>query len=257
MAAHGSPISKEVLAASKYLRNSDSKLKNRDGVLNGRRVYFFKGKSAVNALLRPAYSKTRNPSLNDEKANAVSLLAQLMTSGLILRADRPAHSKVLTIHTKQTFQPDAYYVWMWDPPSIRNTLLGMGIVLVIFAGVLFPIWPPTLRQGVYYLSLASIGLVVLFFVIAVIRLVIWACLALFTGRGGWLFPNLFADVGVIESFQPVWQLDETREERAKRALEKDARRRAAKKAATNKVSGSDGDGSGSAVVGGGGGTATD
>ncbi|TPX30064.1 hypothetical protein SmJEL517_g06273 [Synchytrium microbalum] len=236
MAAQGQPISKDVLAAGKYLRSSDSKLKNKEGILNGRRIYFFKGKSAVNALLRPNYSKTRNPSLNDDKSSAESLLTQLMASGLILRAERPPHQRILTIHTQQVFQQDAYYVWMWDPPSIRNTLLGIGIVLVIFAGVLFPIWPPTMRMGVYYLSLLSIGLVGLFFALAIVRLMLWALLAITTGRGGWLFPNLFADVGVIESFVPAWAWDEKKAKKDKHS----------KKKRDEKASGSDGDTSGKA-----------
>jgi translocation protein SEC62 len=40
--------------------------------------------------------------------------------------------------------------------------------------------------------------------LGVIRAVLWLVLKLTIGRGGWLFPNLFADCGFIESFIPVW-----------------------------------------------------
>ncbi len=61
-----------------------------------------------------------------------------------------------------------------------------------------------MRQGVYYLSLGVLGLLGAFMGLAVVRLIIYIFTVLFMGRGGWLYPNLFADVGVIESFIPLW-----------------------------------------------------
>ena len=59
-----------------------------------------------------------------------------------------------------------------------------------------------MRQGVYYLSLLMIGFLGFLMFLGVLRLIIYVVLLIVLGRTGWLFPNLFADVGVIESFQP-------------------------------------------------------
>jgi translocation protein SEC62 len=50
-----------------------------------------------------------------------------------------------------------------------------------------------------------IGLLGALMGLGVIRAILWVVLVVVLGRGGWLFPNLFADVGVIESFQPLWR----------------------------------------------------
>jgi translocation protein SEC62 len=36
-------------------------------------------------------------------------------------------------------------------------LMGIGVLVLVFAGVMFPLWPPFMRQGVYYLSLLVTG----------------------------------------------------------------------------------------------------
>jgi translocation protein SEC62 len=74
------------------------------------------------------------------------------------------------------------------------------MVLVVLAGVMFPLWPMSLRIGVWYLSMAALGFVGLFFVIAIIRLILYIITWIAVSPGIWLFPNLFEDVGFVESF---------------------------------------------------------
>jgi translocation protein SEC62 len=64
-----------------------------------------------------------------------------------------------------------------------------------------------MRQGVYYLSLVAMGLLCALLVLGVFRWILWILLLLVIGRGGWLYPNLFADVGFFDSFRPVWSWD--------------------------------------------------
>lgn len=80
------------------------------------------------------------------------------------------------------------------------------MVVILLAGVMFPLWPLWMRQGVWYISVGLLGLIAAFFVLAIIRLILWACSSV-VGKGFWLFPNLFADVGFVESFIPVWEWD--------------------------------------------------
>ena len=75
---------------------------------------------------------------------------------------------------------------------------------MIMTVVMFPLWPVKLRIGVWYLSMGLIGLIGLFFAMAVIRLILF-CVTVFTVPPGlWLYPNLFEDVGFFDSFKPVW-----------------------------------------------------
>ena len=64
-----------------------------------------------------------------------------------------------------------------------------------------------MRRGVWYLSMGVLGLIGLFFALVVLRLIIYVTLIVTTKRGGWLYPNLLADVGFWESFVPLWAWD--------------------------------------------------
>jgi translocation protein SEC62 len=161
------------------------------------------GKHAVNALLRDSYSKTKCKAVAD-RTEAETLVSALHKSGLFLQVKKEPKSKILKLSETQTFSPDSYFVWIYVGSQMFGTLMGIGVLLVAFAGVLFPLWPASLRQGVYYLSLVLMGLLGTLMGLGVIRLILWLILVINTGKGGWLFPNLFADVGIIESFIPLW-----------------------------------------------------
>ncbi|KAJ3210841.1 Translocation protein S62, partial [Clydaea vesicula] len=193
--------------------SSSSKLKVVEGILNGRRVNYFKGKSAVNALMRDQFqiSLKRDPLETKEEAEAI--LTKLLNFGLFVKVDKTNQKKVLTISQQQhpgysSFGSESFYIWVYEAHQFRNKMIGFGVLAITFIGVLFPLWPAPMRTGVYYLSMGLCGLMALFFGLAIFRLILWVVLRLFMGQGGWLYPNLFADCGVIESFYPLWGWDE-------------------------------------------------
>merc|ERR1712127_260806 len=71
---------------------------------------------------------------------------------------------------------------------------------------LFPLWPPWMRLGVHYLSIAAAGFLVFIIVLGIVKYIIFALL--FALSGGklrfWIFPNLTEDVGFLESFKPLF-----------------------------------------------------
>lgn len=69
---------------------------------------------------------------------------------------------------------------------------------------MFPLWPMKMRLGVWYLSMGMLGLIGLFFVMAIFRLILFAITMFAVPPGLWLYPNLFEDVGFFDSFRPVW-----------------------------------------------------
>jgi len=196
-----------------FLRSSKAGLKNRVGVLNGKRVDYFKGRSAVKALLSPAYAKTKNTPKITSEEEAHNLLHNIIPFTFFLRVDRgqPVGSasspKSLQINQMQLFKPDEYYAWFYEGSQWTNYVGGVAMVAIILAGVMFPLWPPILRLGVWYLSLVFLGLIGLLLVISVIRLIFYVITVLVASPGIWIFPRLFADVGFVDSFIPLWEWD--------------------------------------------------
>merc|ERR1711988_1123897 len=64
----------------------------------------------------------------------------------------------LDMHLEQIFldSKDAY-VWIYDPTPWYYWVGGGAIVLITIAVCLFPLWPPWMRLGVHYLSIAAAG----------------------------------------------------------------------------------------------------
>lgn len=92
-----------------------------------------------------------------------------------------------------------YYAWFFEGSQLLLQLSGFGMILLMLAGVMFPLWPSSMRVGVWYLSIGLLGLIGAFFGLAIIRLIIW-CITTVTMRPGiWIFPNLFEDVGFVSA----------------------------------------------------------
>lgn len=113
----------------------------------------------------------------------------------------------MSVAGEQTFVMDGYYAWFYEGSQWTTYAAGVGMVLVMLAGVMFPLWPAVMRLGVWYLSVGVLGLVGAFFVLAIVRLVFYIFSVVITPPGIWIFPKLFADVGVVESFIPLWEWD--------------------------------------------------
>jgi translocation protein SEC62 len=97
-----------------------------------------------------------------------------------------------------------HYVFLYEGSQWKQKAMAVGVVLAIFAVVLFPLWPIVLRQGVWYLSVGMMGLLAAFFAMAIFRLILFCVTVFVVPPGLWLFPNLFEDVGFFDSFKPLW-----------------------------------------------------
>ncbi|VVC37325.1 WD40/YVTN repeat-like-containing domain,Translocation protein Sec62 [Cinara cedri] len=113
----------------------------------------------------------------------------------------------LEMHMEQIFVDNLdAYVWIYDPIPFYYWVIG---TLIVFGGVgicLFPLWPPQVRMGVQYLSIAAAGLLIFIIVLAILRLVFFSLLWILTAGKlhFWLFPNLTEDVGFFASFWPIY-----------------------------------------------------
>nr|CAG4645794.1 EOG090X0D00 [Lynceus sp. MCZ IZ 141354] len=128
--------------------------------------------------------------------------------------EEPAKTKKrkirLDMHLEQVFVDglDAY-VWIYDPIPYYYWIAGLLVVLGTVAICLFPLWPSTVRKGVYYLSVAAAGFLILILGLVVIRFVLFCLIWLFTlGKHHlWLLPNLTEDVGFLASFWPLYKYE--------------------------------------------------
>lgn len=184
-----------------------------------------KVKRALRAIESPAYTKARskNPLLPEittatPKAEIFKLLPLSLLALRVSKSDPHeghghAPSKpqkrvkglwTVKIEQQQDINDDLHYVWLYEGPQWRTKLYAVGALILIMTVVLFPLWPVKLRIGVWYLSMGFLGLIGLFFAMAIFRLILF-CITVFTVPPGlWLYPNLFEDVGFFDSFRPVW-----------------------------------------------------
>jgi len=210
-----------------FLRSGKAGIKVRVGVLNGKRIDYFKGKAAVKALLSPAYAKLKNVPKITTEDEAQQLLLSIIPFAFFLRVERGGASgsasnspKLLQVQQMQMFNQSEYYAWFYEGSQWTTYMGGIAMVAVMLAGVMFPLWPPIMRLGVWYLSIAVLGLIGLFFAIAIVRLIFYIITVIVASPGIWIFPKLFADVGFVESFIPLWEWDLPKKKTKKRRSEK-------------------------------------
>ena len=164
------------------------------------------GKSAVKALLSPAYAKVKNVPKVTTETEAEQLLQSIVQYTFYLRVDRGGQTgsagspRHVTVNPQQTFTQDAYFAWFYDGSQWTTYAGGLLMVAIMLAGVMFPLWPPIMRLGVWYLSMAMMGLIGAFFGLAIVRLIFYIITVVAVPPGIWIYPKLFADVGVVSRF---------------------------------------------------------
>lgn len=182
-------------------------------------------KRALRALQTPAYEAARkkNPALPEvtDRASLENTFKLLPMSMLALRVSKMDpheghdHGPVkkgkrvkglwtVRIEQQQDAEDDMYYAWLWEGPQLMRKVYAGLALLIIFTLVCYPLWPLKMRQGVYYLSWAFLCFLGLFFAMAIFRVILFCITYFVLSPGFWLFPNLWEDVSVIDSFKPVW-----------------------------------------------------
>ena len=163
-------------------------------------IVVFSGKAAVKALLSPAYNSLKNVQKITTETEAINYLQQTLPYAFYLRVDRQqaqGSSKQLNFSQQQMFTPEGHFAWFYEGSQWTTYIGGVAMVAIMLAGVMFPLWPSSLRLGVWYLSILVLVLIAVFFAIAIVRLIFYIITVLVTPPGIWIFPQLFADVGFV------------------------------------------------------------
>ncbi|XP_030041251.2 translocation protein SEC62 isoform X3 [Manduca sexta] len=116
----------------------------------------------------------------------------------------------LEMHMEQLFLDTAdAYVWIYDPKPWYYWLCGVLVVFGTITVCMFPLWPATVRKGVYYLSIAAAGFLVMIIALTVLRVVVFCLVWILTlsRHHLWLLPNLTEDVGFFASFWPLYKYE--------------------------------------------------
>lgn len=193
--------------------------------------YFNLVKRALRALQSPAYAKASSKSKsllpkvtdNESAENAFKMLPLSLLALRVSKIDPHAghnhaghsHSKspqkgrvkglwTVKIEQHQDTDPMTHYVFLYEGPQWKQKAMAAGALVAIMTVIMFPLWPIMLRQGVWYLSVGLMGLMGLFFAMAIFRLILFCITVFAVPPGLWLYPNLFEDVGFFDSFKPLW-----------------------------------------------------
>lgn len=115
----------------------------------------------------------------------------------------------LEMHPEQLFVDGSEaYVWIYDPIPMHYWLFGACLVVGAILLCMFPLWPSSMRKGVYYLSITAAGFLTFILGLVVIRFIVFCIGWALTGGKYhfWLFPNLTEDVGFFASFWPIYMV---------------------------------------------------
>jgi len=178
----------------------------------------------VKALLSPAYSSLKNVPKITTETEAINYLQQTLPYAFYLRVDRQqaqGSSKQLNFSPQQMFTPEGHFAWFYEGSQWTTYIGGVAMVAIMLAGVMFPLWPSSLRLGVWYLSILVLALIGVFFGIAIVRLVFYIVTVLVRPPGIWIFPQLFADVGFVDSFIPLYEWDNAKKKKGKKVKTSD------------------------------------
>lgn len=207
-------ISKLDYAIADHMRD---KLPNKEAMFVGiKRVNYFIGSKAVDLLIESKWAKG-DDAIFKTRDDVVRFLHDLLLKKFyhrarkIVKMDGAKKKFKLDMHDVQQFEDSNQpYVWLYEPTSLKAWLLCFGVILGVIAVCLFPLWPPVIRIGVYYISIAGLIFLSSVLTLAILRHIVYYALWMLTlGRlHFWILPNLTEDVGFFESFWPLYSIEQ-------------------------------------------------
>ena len=142
--------------------------------------------------------------LAESDDDAISIMQELLDHGLILRVASINNTRFFQADLNRTWSNEAVFAWTFEGSQFWIFLGAVGLLLIAFLLVMFPLWPSKLRGLSWYVMILSTIFLVFLLVTSIIRLVVFAITIVFYKPGIWIFPNLYADCSFIDSFIPFW-----------------------------------------------------
>jgi translocation protein SEC62 len=179
----------------------------RHGVEMGKRIEFFRGDRLGKFLINHPTAAKYTPSPVITKEDALEMGRLLLAHGFIHRSERSEkNKKVLKPVDNHDFVADGYYTWMYDGSMRLRNFLTAALIIGFTGLVCYPIWPQWSKVVVWYMSVTFLIVMVVF---SIVRLFLFFILWL-VGIEFWILPNIYDDdLGVVDSFKPLYSLRQT------------------------------------------------
>lgn len=161
---------------------------------NERRVSVLKGEDA--------YTFLKSKDMDDSAISA--LFDQLLYHEMLVKGMPSKDNRTVSISISRKFNRKDSYIWVEDQTSNVHMILSIVLVLVVLVLIMYQVWPSRIRSKMTYVFYPVFAFVIFLGVLAIVRLIVFSVTIFMYPPGIWLFPNLFADVGFIDSFIPVW-----------------------------------------------------
>lgn len=203
-------VQKELIKVATLLQKKG--LKEKDAVVNRQRRVYFRSDHFHELVLEHSEEilklwTTHNKLEKLDSVEDSKFLGDLfMNNGLMYAYDRiPDDVKKFKypkklMEVKKSMQEKGFYGFNIYKSQTKMAVLAIVLAIAVVAIILFPLWPYTVKLGIFnvlfYFSASIIGL-------AVVRLIVWIMLFPF-GIDVWICPNMFDDdVGLVDSFLPL------------------------------------------------------
>lgn len=160
-----------------------------------KRINVFKGKDAVTVLCAEGL----------DQGQVREVMQELLNESIIFKITvSKKNPRSCDVVLDQKFTEDQFYVLAAERTSHLSLVLCGLFVLLTFCIVLFQMWPRKIQHAFSYLTYPLGGFIAFIGVLAIVRLVLFGATYFLCPPGIWLFPNLFEDVGFLDSFVPLW-----------------------------------------------------
>jgi translocation protein SEC62 len=96
------------------------------------------------------------------------------------------------------------YMWAEEKYDFFSLFIGLSGISLLFAIAMFKAWPIWLQKGVYFLRYPFGVIIGAMLVLIIVRVVVFLVSQFTHPPGLWIYPNLLAECGVLESFVPMY-----------------------------------------------------
>ena len=138
----------------------------KQGIYQNKRAYYFKS-SEMKEHADTLVDKVSIPDIKE----GTELLQKLLEFNFIVRVKRfntklpevkrldPVQDPVFKLKETIDFEDrQIYYMWLYQGNPLWNMVKSVGMVVIVLAGVMYPLWPAQMKHLSYYFSWGLMGL---------------------------------------------------------------------------------------------------
>lgn len=226
---------------SKYLQNETATI---EGKTKEKSIKYFSGGALVDTLMSSSWADANDDLHLETRFDAIEFCTGLLSNEFFIalklkskkrvtdgeskpkKSKKPLKFDVIIDAGEFLDSPEQFYMWKYSPMGIWAYIIGGGLLLGVIAMALVPVWPGEAQIAFQYITNGSGVIVGVFFALLIVRLILFVLVWAFS-KGiyhFWLLPNINEDkLGIIETFKPLYSLDNYYEEKERKEHRKKRR----------------------------------